>query len=105
MPVNYGTLGQTDDASVEQTLYTVAAGTNAKVKITVTNRAGATTFRVALAPAGVATANEHYVAYDKPLAANETTTSTTFTLNDNDVIRVESGTANVSFLAFGIERT
>ena len=105
MATTYGILGQVSDASTEQDLYTVATGKNVKVRITVTNRAGsAATFRLAIAPDGGATGNEDYVAYDKTIAANESITSTTFTINDSDVIRAESSTANVTFVVFGIEQ-
>ena len=106
MPFDYKVLGQTADASTEATLYTVPVNTTTKVKITVSNRGATTaTFRVALVPDGGATANEDYVAYDKDIAGNESITSVTFTLNENDVVRVESSTATVTFIAFGIEQT
>lgn len=103
MTINYAILGQTADASVEATLYTVPAATKVKLRVTVANRGTAATFRIALVPDGGATGNEDYIAYDKPLAANESITSATFTLNDTDVVRVQSSTANVTFTVFGIE--
>ncbi len=103
MATNYAILGQTADASTEVTLYTAPALKNLKLRIAVTNRSTAATYRVALVPNGGSTANEDYVAYDTAIAANEALTSTTFTLNAADVVRVESSTANVTFVAFGIE--
>ena len=105
MTVAYGVLGQTADASTEQTLYTAPASSDVKVRVTVANRWTSATYRIALLPDGGATANKDYVAYDKTIAANESETSTTFTLNASDVVRVESSTANVTFTAFGIELT
>ena len=104
MAITYGILGQTADASTEATLYTSPALKNVKIKVAVTNRSTAATFRIALVPDGGATANEDYVAYDHALAANESFTSTTFTMNASDVVRVESSTANVTFIVFGIEQ-
>lgn len=105
MAITYGVLGQTADASVEQSIYTVTGTKDVKVKITVTNRAATSaTFRVAIVPNGGTTANEDYVAYDKSLPANDTLTSVTFTANADDVIRVESSTSTVTFIAYGIEQ-
>lgn len=104
MATSYGVLGQTADASTEVTLYTVAPAKNVKIKVTITNRSTAATFRLALVPDGGATANEDYVAYDKPLPANDSLTSTIFTLNASDVVRVESSTATVTFIISGIEQ-
>ena len=99
----YGILGQTADASTEAPLYTVPAGTDVKVRVTVANRAATSaTFRLSISPDGGATGNEDYVAYDKTLDANESVTSTTFTANAADVIRCKSSTATVTFTAFGI---
>lgn len=99
-------LGQTGDASTEVTLYTVPAATETKVKVSIANRAGSSaTFRVAIAPDGAATANEHYIAYDESIAANSSVTSTTLTLDATDVIRVLASASTVSFSAFGIEKT
>lgn len=104
MATNYGILGQTADASTEVTLYTAPASKNIKIRVSVTNRSTAATFKIALVPDGGTTANEDYVSYDRALSANETLTSVTFTLNAADVVRVESSTANVTFVAFGIEQ-
>ena len=104
MAVSYSILGQVADASTEQTLYTAPALKNVKIKVTIANRGAATTFRVSISPDGGATGNEDYVAYDKTLPANESLTSTTFTVNAADVIRVMSGTTDVTFIAYGIEQ-
>lgn len=106
MPTNYGVFGQTADASTEVTLYTVPVSANIKFKVTVSNRAGTSAnYRIAIVPDGGATANEHYVAYDKSIAGNESVTSTTFIANADDVIRVESSSATVSFSIYGIEQS
>jgi hypothetical protein len=73
--------------------------------IAVCNR-GATsaTYRIAVRPAGATLANEHYIAYDAPLAANDSTFITIgITLGATDVITVYASSANLSFSAFGSE--
>lgn len=106
MAITYKVLGQTGDASTEATLYTTPVATVTKIKVTVANRAGtAATFRIAIVPGGVTTANEHYVSYDHPLDANASLTSTPFTLSANDVVRVKGSTTTVSFTVFGVEKT
>ena len=105
MTIAYSILGQTSDASTEATLYTVPAATNTKIKITVANRGAAATFRVSISPDGGVTGDEDYFAYDKSIPANETYTSTTFTANAADVVRVMASTATVTFIAYGIEQT
>ncbi len=104
MATNYKILGQTADASSEQTLYTAPASTNIKLKVTIANRSTAATYRVALVPGGGSTGNSNYVSYDEDIGANVSVTSTTFTLTATDVVRVEASTANVTFTAFGIEQ-
>ena len=106
MAIAYKVLGQTADASSEVALYTVPASASTKAKITVTNRAGtAATFRMSVSPGGGATANEDYLAYDQSIGANDSLTSTTITLEATDVVRVQSSTSTVTFVAFGIEQT
>jgi hypothetical protein len=59
---------------------------------------------VAIRPAGATLANEHYIAYDSTLAANDSTMITIgVTLAATDVITVYASTANTSFSAFGSE--
>jgi hypothetical protein len=49
-------------------------------------------------------ANEHYIAYDSTVAANDSTMLTIgITLGATDVITVYASTANLSFSAFGSE--
>jgi uncharacterized protein (DUF1015 family) len=66
--------------------------------------ASAATFRIAVRPAGATLANEHYIAFDAPIAANNSTFITVgITLATTDVITVYASTANLSFSAFGSE--
>lgn len=107
MPTTYKVLGQVaPSATTATTLYTVGAGKSTVVSsISVSNRAAsAATFRIAIRPAGAALSNEHYIAYDSTVAANDTTIFTIgVTLATTDVITVYASTANLSFNAFGSE--
>lgn len=73
--------------------------------VSVCNQAStAGTFRLAVRPAGATLAAQHYVAYDTPIAANDTIALTLgITLDATDVITVYASSANMSFSAFGSE--
>jgi hypothetical protein len=107
MPTTYKVLGQVaPSATTNTTLDTVPSATQAVVStIAVCNRAAsAATYRIAVRPAGATLANEHYIAYDAPLAANDSTFITIgITLGATDVITVYASNANLSFNAFGSE--
>jgi len=107
MATTYKVLGQSaPSATTATTLYTVGAGKSTVVStIAVCNRAATSaTYRVAIRPAGATLANEHYIAYDSTLAANDSTMITIgVTLAATDVITVYASTANTSFSAFGSE--
>lgn len=105
----YKVLGQSAPAATTATnIYTVPAATEAVVStIIVANRAATSaTFRLSIRPAGAAQANQHYVAYDVPIAGADSTTLTLgITLAATDVITVYGSTANLSFNVFGTEIT
>ena len=107
MPTAYKVLGQVaPSATTATTLETVPSATQAVVStITVCNRAAsAATFRIAVRPGGAALSNEHYIAYDSTVAANDIVALTIgITLAATDVITVYASTANLSFNAFGSE--
>jgi hypothetical protein len=107
MPTTYKVLGQVaPSATTNTTLDTVPSATQCVVStIAVCNRAAsAATYRIAVRPAGATLANEHYIAYDAPLAANDSTFITIgITLGATDVITVYASSANLSFSAFGSE--
>lgn len=107
MPTAYKVLGQVaPSATTNTTLDTVPSATQAVVStISVCNRAAtAATYRIAVRPAGATLANEHYIAYDASIAANNSTFITVgITLAATDVITVYASTANLSFSAFGSE--
>jgi len=107
MATTYKVLGQVaPSATTATTLYTVGAGKSTVVStIAVCNRAAtAATYRVAIRPAGATLSNEHYIAYDSTVAANDSTMITIgVTLAATDVVTVYASTANTSFSAFGSE--
>jgi hypothetical protein len=107
MPTAYKVLGQVaPSATTDTTLETVPSATQAVVStISVCNRAGtAATYRIAVRPAGATLANEHYIAYDAAITANNSTFITIgVTLAATDVITVYASSANLSFSAFGSE--
>jgi len=107
MATAYKVLGQTGDASANDvSLYTVPASTETVIStIVICNREGAAnTFRIAVKPDGATLANEHYLAYDSSINANDTITLTLgITIDATDVVSVGASDANVSFSAFGTE--
>ena len=103
MASSWGILGQTADASVEATLYTVPASKICKYYVSVTNRSTAGTFRLAHVSGGGATANEDYFAYDEAIDANESLTSEIRTGTATDIVRAETSTANMTVHIYGVE--
>ena len=103
----YKVLGQSAPAATTATaLYTVPAATEAVIStIVVANRAAtAGSFRLSVRPNGATQANEHYLAYDVPIAANDSTTLTLgITVDATDVITVYASSADMSFNVFGSE--
>ena len=108
MATTYKVLGQANPAATTATtLYTAPAATSAVVStLSIANLGVSTTYRVAVRPAGAALANQHYLAYDVPLNANDSVMLTLgVTLAATDVVTVYAGTANLAFSLFGSELT
>ena len=107
MATTYKVLAQSAPSATTNTdVYTVGSGKSAVVStITIANRANASaSFRVAIRPTGATIANQHYIAYDVVIAANDTTALTIgITLAATDVVTVYASTANFSFNIFGSE--
>ena len=107
MAISYKVLAQSAPSATTNTdIYTVGAGKEAVVStITVANRsATARTYRIAIRPAGATLANQHYVAYDVSIGANDTTALTLgITLTSTDVVTVYASTTDLSFGIFGSE--
>lgn len=100
-------LGQAAPAATTETLlYTVPTAVQVAVSsINVSNRSATpATIRVSITEEGAATSTKDYLAYDVPLAANESLALTLgLTIKYADVIRVYASTANVSFSVYGSE--
>jgi hypothetical protein len=75
--------------------------------IIIANRAAsAGTFRLSVRPNGAAQADQHYIAYDVPVAANDSTTLTLgITLDASDVVTAYCSSADMSVNVFGTEIT
>ena len=103
----YKVLGQiAPSATTATAIYTVPSATEAVVSsVTVCNRGATdTTFRLAVRPNGATLADEHYVAYDVAITANDTMIFTIgITVDAADVLEGYAGNANLSFAAFGSE--
>jgi glucose-6-phosphate dehydrogenase assembly protein OpcA len=107
MPTAYKVLGQSSPAATTNAaLYTTPSSTSTVVStVTVCNQAStAGTFRIAIRPAGASIAAVHYLAYDTPIAANDTIALTLgITLATTDVVTIYASSATMSFAAFGSE--
>ena len=103
----YKVLGQSSPSATTNTdIYTVGSGKSAVIStITICNRsASSASYRIAVRVSGATISNEDYIAYDVPIAANDTTALTLgITLAATDVITVYTSTANFSFNIFGSE--
>ncbi len=102
-------LGQSNPAATTLTdMYTVPGATQVVAStLMVANRSSVpTSFRVSVAVAGAADANQQYIAYDVPIAGNEAIPLTIgLTLGAADVVRVYATLATLSFNLFGVELT
>lgn len=107
MATTYKVLAQAAPlATTDTDVYTVGASTSAVVStLVVCNRsAAAVTYRIAVRPAGAALANEHYIAYDVTVGANDSTTLTLgITLATTDVVTAYASTGDLSISVFGSE--
>ena len=107
MATTYKVLGQSAPSATSATnVYTVPSATEAVVStIVVCNRAAsAATYRISVRPDGDTQANQHYIAYDATVSANDSTALTLgLTLDAADVITVYGSTADLSFNIFGSE--
>ncbi len=95
-------------ATTATDVYTVPSSTETIVStIIIANRAASSgTFRLSVRPNGAAQANQHYIAYDVPVAANDSTTLTLgITLDASDVVTAYCSSADMSVNVFGTEIT
>lgn len=109
MPNAYKVLGQSNpSATTLTTLYAVPSSTSAVCStLSIANiSTTATTYRVAVRPAGATLANSHYLAFDVPIAANDSVLLTLgLSLATTDVVSVYAGNANLAFHLYGSEIT
>jgi hypothetical protein len=110
MATNYGSLAQVDLTTTTLTdIYTVGSGKETVIStIIIANRTtSADSFRIAVRVDGDAISNKHYIAYDVPVAANDSTTLTLgVTMAAGDVLSVRAETADrLSINVFGAEIT
>lgn len=100
-------LGQAALAATTNTdVYTVPSGKSAVVSTLVVSNRGsaATTYRVAVRPAGAALADAHYIVYGASIPANSSDMFTIgITLAATDVVTVYAVAATVSVSLFGDE--
>jgi hypothetical protein len=103
----YKVLGQSAPAATTDTnVYTVPSATETVIStIVIANRAAtAGTFRLSVRPNGATIANQHYLAYDVPIAGADSTTLTLgITLDATDVVTFYASSANMSINVFGTE--
>ncbi len=109
MPTTLKVLGQAAPlATTQTTLYTVPALTSTVCSsIVVCNRSStATSFRIAVQPAGGGLTNPMYLYFDVTIAGNDTFIATIgITLATTDVVSVYNTLATLSFNLFGQENT
>ena len=107
MATTYKVLGQSaPSATTATTLYTVPSATQAVVStLVVTNRVTTPqTYRVAVRPSGASLANQHYIAFDVPIAGADSVAITLgITISATDVVTVYASSADLSFSLFGSE--
>lgn len=100
-------LGQSAPAATTNVnVYTVPSEAQAVLStVVIANRgASAGSFRLAVRPAGATIANQHYVAYDVPIAGNDSTTLTLgITMAATDVLTFYASSADMSVNVFGTE--
>jgi len=110
MATNYKSIAQVDLTTTALTdIYTVGSGKETVIStIIIANRtASADSFRIAVRVDGDAISNKHYIAYDVPVAANDSTTLTLgISMAAGDVLSVQAETADrLSINVFGAEIT
>jgi hypothetical protein len=101
----YKVLAQSAPAAVTATTLYTATNQTIVSTLNAANFGGTQdTIRIAIRPAGAALANQHYIAYNIPLAAGAVfSMQAGFTLGNTDVITVYSTTGNTAFSAYGSE--
>lgn len=103
----YKVLAQSAPSATTATdVYTVGSGLEVVVStIIIANRANtAGTFRLSVRPNGASQTNAMYLAYDVPIAANDSTTLTLgITMDAADVLTAYCSSGDMSINVFGTE--
>jgi len=105
MATTYKILGQITGSSATSSLYTVPGATQTVVSsLVAANRSTSnSTFWIAAIPSGGTLDPKHYLAFNVPISASDSTALTLgITLNAGDFIQI-SGLATGSFSLFGSE--
>lgn len=112
MPTTYKVLAQAAPSSTSTAdLYTVPAATQTVVStLVVCNRAAANaSYNIAIRPAAATLSNQHYIAFNTAIPANDSITLTIgMTLGNTDVVTIQANTIgvnNLGFTLFGSEVT
>lgn len=108
MADTFKVLGQAQGgAGVQTTLYTVPGATATVASVCyICNQGAATTVRLRVNIAGAGDANQQFILYDTPLAANTTMEILRgLALATTDVVKCQSASGNVSFTLYGDEIT
>jgi hypothetical protein len=107
MSTVYKVLGQSNPtANTLTTVYTVPSATSTVVStVAICNQSNvATSFSIAVQPAGGAIAAKSYINYNTPIPGNDTITLTIgMTLGNTDVLSANVGSSTVSINVFGSE--
>lgn len=107
MPTVYKVLAQSNPTVTTNTnIYTVPSATSAVLStITICNQTTSQqSYRIAIRPAGATLASQHYIAYDVPIQASDTTALTLgITLAATDVVTIYASSGSMSFSLFGSE--
>jgi hypothetical protein len=106
MAFNYKVLAQDSTGASNTNIYTAPSSSQVIVStITVANiSTSAGSYRIAVRPNGATLANKHYIAYDVPIAANNTVALTLgLTIDAADVITTYGSSSSIVFNVYGSE--
>lgn len=94
-------------ATTNTTVYTTPGSTTAMLsRVMICNRGAAGSFRIALVESGGTIGNQHYIAYDAPIGANDSYSLPVGAgLATGDFIVVYSSNGSMTFTPMGIEVT
>jgi hypothetical protein len=107
MPTIYKVLAQSNPTVTTNTnIYTVPSATASVLStITICNQTTSQqSYRIAIRPGGATLAAQHYIAFDVPIQASDTTALTLgITLAATDVVTIYASSGSMSFSLFGSE--